>query len=839
MLAGQWAAGSQGGQILINNQPIVAGSPGPNLFTPLTITSGFVPGVNKLDFVVQNFAAGPTGLRVDLSGTADPTPVLTSLTASPGTINEGDTTTLTGTFAEDGPPSTHTVVISWGPGQSNTTLMLAAGVNNFSSSHLYPDNQPGNAPFAIAATVTDSSGESGGSSTSVTVNNVAPSNIEVSLTPSSINEGDTVSLNGSFTDPGVLDTNTVVINWGEGEDSTTLNLPAGVLTFSASHAYMNDAPPGAFLVEVTVDDNDPLVAAGPPSASNLQFSQLNWYDTNQTLQVPNSSWGEVEVDVVGDPNQPDYLNVVADAGNGPAWIIQNMPIFGDLTSEAAYFDSTQLGLSEGTPLTSLKYVSSVDAAPQTTAPSGTMTAVPVAAIPEMISTDGSSGKDPPGGVGKPSPFRVPGNAPVTNLIEYNDVPGVNEDQGMCMPGAFARSLIYLFDHNKKPLTKGDLDPNATSPTQEANGQDAYNALVAKIGGPGINGTDNDPSRVNVKAGFLNDLAKKKGLQAQTVAFDPNNNLGTLSNVTKTTETNFLTWVRDQLMKGEDVELSWLWPGTSGSHIVTVVGIYDSGGMTYLKYRDDGPQGLNGQHTDHDTKVDGQLTTDKNGNYLFMGHSIKFALSESLGQAVEDPRNPPPGVKGGSATPQGGGSFKSIVAGVPVDFQTTFTDPGPKDTHTATIDWGDGTSSPGVVTEPDVANGLPGIVTGCHTYSQAGQFSITAAVSDEGGAVGSSSLTISVQAASVPSPPPVDLFALLARELIDEVMLALDLSFFIKAPGLAIANPALAGQFEGSISALNADLQANALFQTPLGRLIGLETLAISFNSLTSDGSLAE
>jgi hypothetical protein len=47
-------------------------------FTPLSITSGFVAGVNTLDFIVNN-AGGPTALRVELTGTASPVPEPASL----------------------------------------------------------------------------------------------------------------------------------------------------------------------------------------------------------------------------------------------------------------------------------------------------------------------------------------------------------------------------------------------------------------------------------------------------------------------------------------------------------------------------------------------------------------------------------------------------------------------------------------------------------------------------------------------------------------------------------------------------------------------------------------
>src|SRR5439155_425649 len=74
--------------------------------------------------------------------------------------------------------------------------------------------------YPLGVTVTDNHGTSGSSTTSVTVNNVAPA--VTSLTPpSSINESDTYTLAGTFHDDGTLDTHTVVIAWGPGEGSTT------------------------------------------------------------------------------------------------------------------------------------------------------------------------------------------------------------------------------------------------------------------------------------------------------------------------------------------------------------------------------------------------------------------------------------------------------------------------------------------------------------------------------------------------------------------------------------------------------------------------------------------
>jgi len=48
----------------------------------------------------------------------------------------------------------------------------------------------------------------------ITVYDVPPSNLQVSLTAASINENGSTALSGSFTDPGTLDTHTVLVDWG-------------------------------------------------------------------------------------------------------------------------------------------------------------------------------------------------------------------------------------------------------------------------------------------------------------------------------------------------------------------------------------------------------------------------------------------------------------------------------------------------------------------------------------------------------------------------------------------------------------------------------------------------
>jgi hypothetical protein len=98
VINGFWAVDNTGLDILINGISTgqitngIAGDKGEDFgflaYTPFTITSGFQPGLNTLGFVVRNAAYpmldNPTGLRVDMTGTAEPLSVTQA--PEPGTF---------------------------------------------------------------------------------------------------------------------------------------------------------------------------------------------------------------------------------------------------------------------------------------------------------------------------------------------------------------------------------------------------------------------------------------------------------------------------------------------------------------------------------------------------------------------------------------------------------------------------------------------------------------------------------------------------------------------------------------------------------------------------------
>jgi hypothetical protein len=88
---------------------------------------------------------------------------------------------------------------------------------------------------------------------------------------------------------------------------------------------------------------------------------------------------------------------------------------------------------------------------------------------------------------------------------------------------------------------------------------------------------------------------------------------------------------------------------------------------------------------------------------------------------------------------------------------TFTDPNSLDTHTAIINWGDGTPAMvGLVAESsDPTTGVSGSVSGSHVFAKEGVYTVEVCVSDDEGATGCDTLTVKVDKAPTENHPPRD------------------------------------------------------------------------------------
>lgn len=134
---------------------------------------------------------------------------------------------------------------------------------------------------------------------------------------------------------------------------------------------------------------------------------------------------------------------------------------------------------------------------------------------------------------------------------------------------------------------------------------------------------------------------------------------------------------------------------------------------------------------------------ENGDYIVTLTVTDPAGLSDTQTTVAAVANVPPTVEAGPDHMINEGDSISLVP-------ATFTDPGVLDTHTATIDWGDGTVDTGVVSESDGS----GTVSGSHVYGDNGTFVVTVTVCDDDGGCGEDSFTVTVN--NVPPSVTLDI-----------------------------------------------------------------------------------
>jgi hypothetical protein len=217
------------------------------------ITAGQKTGVFSISAGTAGLPAASGNLIVqpgavvflDVSGPASVAPgVPFSLTLTPrdqfGNSNPGYQATLA--LVTDDPRAAVPATVSI-PGGS-TSYTISGLVLNTTGPH--------------TLRLTDQAQPSLTSTVAIGVDNAAPTSASLSLDTSPVLLGQPFTLSGTFADAGGLDqAHTVAIDWGDGQ-STTLTLPAGVLSFSTGHAYSTGLPaadPANVTIGVTVTDS--------------------------------------------------------------------------------------------------------------------------------------------------------------------------------------------------------------------------------------------------------------------------------------------------------------------------------------------------------------------------------------------------------------------------------------------------------------------------------------------------------------------------------------------------------------------------------------------------------
>jgi Ca2+-binding RTX toxin-like protein len=112
----------------------------------------------------------------------------------------------------------------------------------------------------VALRVIDLEGVMAEDTAVIEITNVAPEITSLTLDAPVINENGTITLSGTFTDPGTPDTHEIVIVWGDGLPDTVINLSNGERSFSTTHRYLDDDPSGSpsdnYTIDVRVTDDD-------------------------------------------------------------------------------------------------------------------------------------------------------------------------------------------------------------------------------------------------------------------------------------------------------------------------------------------------------------------------------------------------------------------------------------------------------------------------------------------------------------------------------------------------------------------------------------------------------
>ena len=195
-----------------------------------------------------NLAEGKiTGTAVDKAGNKATLTVTVNLDTQAPQVNagpdisafEGSPFSFSGTVSDnlDDQP-----VFGWTFGDGAT-----AG-QKLNPQHTYLDNNI----YTVTLAATDHAGHTHSNSLTVTAQNAPPS--VVASGPGTALEGSLVEITATFTDPGILDTHTAAVDWGDGKSSEIgVTEQNGSGSLSASHIYADN---GTYTATVRVADKD-------------------------------------------------------------------------------------------------------------------------------------------------------------------------------------------------------------------------------------------------------------------------------------------------------------------------------------------------------------------------------------------------------------------------------------------------------------------------------------------------------------------------------------------------------------------------------------------------------
>ena len=225
----------------------------------VTVPSGATPGTYTANLNYQVTGLNSSGSTISrpvtlvvnytIEASANVAPVVTE--TGNQITDEGLATAIAlGSFTDNDSTGPWTVDVNWGDGSAVETLSVAAAGNLGSRSHTYADN----GSYTVIVDVSDEEAAKGSTTFSVAVSNVAPVLGTISGPVDPVLIGTAVNLSASFTDQGILDTQTAVWNWGDGQTSAGLvDETNGSGSVTGSNSY---TVPGVYEVSLTLTDKD-------------------------------------------------------------------------------------------------------------------------------------------------------------------------------------------------------------------------------------------------------------------------------------------------------------------------------------------------------------------------------------------------------------------------------------------------------------------------------------------------------------------------------------------------------------------------------------------------------
>ncbi|MDO9297068.1 PKD domain-containing protein [Bradyrhizobium sp.] len=182
--------------------------------------------------------------------------------AATGSSQEGSTFTLDLKATDPGDDVLKSWDVDWGDNTVSHFVIDPASPNgnHITPTHVYADN----GVYTISVGATDNNGSYVTAGPTVTVSNVAAVVVNPAVVPPTIDENASTRVTGRISDPGVLDTFTLNVDWGDGTATQQFQLAAGTSNFDIAHQYLQD---GVYSITISVLDKDSIVAIAAAKAT--------------------------------------------------------------------------------------------------------------------------------------------------------------------------------------------------------------------------------------------------------------------------------------------------------------------------------------------------------------------------------------------------------------------------------------------------------------------------------------------------------------------------------------------------------------------------------------------